>query len=157
GPDNYNPAKHMAAALARRNDILNQMAQLGWVKATDAAAAMREPIVVQPPQRAQYHDADYFVEEVRREALASQWGKDGNAGGYYIRTALDPRLQTAARIALMDGLETYDHRHGWRGAWGKVPITPGWEQAALQHQPPSERKKWVVGVVEEANGGSVKV
>ena len=37
-----------------------------------------------------------------------------------MRTTLDPRLQTAARIALMDGLETYDHRHGWRGAWGRV-------------------------------------
>ncbi len=45
-----------------------------------------------------------------------------NQGGYYMRTTLDPRLQTAARIALMDGLETYDHRHGWRGAWGRVAI-----------------------------------
>ncbi len=36
----------------------------------EAEAAMREPIVIQPPQRAKYHDADYFVEEVRREALA---------------------------------------------------------------------------------------
>jgi penicillin-binding protein 1A len=29
-----------------------------------------------------------------------------------MRTTLDARLQTAARIALMDGLETYDRRHG---------------------------------------------
>ena len=48
-----------------------------------------------------------------------------------MRTTLDPRLQTAARIALMDGLETYDRRHGWRGAWGHVAIEPGWEKAAL--------------------------
>jgi penicillin-binding protein 1A len=126
----------MQAALERRNNILVAMTQLGWATPVEAQAAMREPIVIQPPQRAKYHDADYFVEEVRRESMASKWGADVNQGGYYIRTTLDPRLQTAARIALMDGLETYDHRHGWRGAWGRVAIEPGWEKAALQRSPP---------------------
>ncbi len=117
------------------------MLQLGWASAPDGEAAhARGPIVVQPPQRASYHDADYFVEEVRRQALA-QFGDQVNQGGYYIRTTLDPRLQTAARIALMDGLETYDHRHGWRGAWGRVAIEPGWEKAAMTHSPPSERQQ----------------
>jgi penicillin-binding protein 1A len=156
GPDNYNPARHKAAAIERRNAILLAMAQLGWASPSDASAAMREDIVVQPPQRAQYHDADYFVEEVRRQAI-TRFGNEVNQGGYYVRTTLDPRLQTAARIALMDGLEIYDRRHGWRGAWGRVPIEPGWEQAALEHSPPSERRKWRVAVVEEAAGGQVKV
>jgi len=156
GPDNYNPARHMAAAIQRRNAILQSMVALGWARPQEAAAAMREALVIQPPQRAQYHDADYFVEEVRREATG-MFGDKLTGGGYYMRTTLDPRLQTAARIALMDGLETYDHRHGWRGPWGKVPITQGWEQAALQHAPaiPSQRK-WHVAVVEETGGG-VKV
>jgi penicillin-binding protein 1A len=157
GPDNYNPARHMQAALERRDAIINAMVQLGWARPADAAAALREPIVTQPPQRASYHDADYFVEEVRREALA-RFGDKVNQGGYYVRTTLDPRLQTAARIALMDGLETYDHRHGWRGAWGKVvSLEPGWQKAALAHSPPSERRKWQVAVVKEASGGQVKV
>ncbi len=158
GPDNYNPSRHMAAALARRNAILQSMAELGWAKPAAAYAAMREPIVIQPPQRAKYHDADYFVEEVRQEALANPAiGQQVNAGGYYMRTTLDPRLQTAARIALMDGLETYDRRHGWRGAWGRIETAPGWEKSVLQHSPPSERKKWEAAVVEEADGGTVKV
>ena len=157
GPDNYNPARHMQAALTRRNSIIEAMVQLGWARPAEAEEALREPIVVQPPQRASYHDADYFVEEVRRQELA-QLGDKVNHDGYNIRTTLDPRLQTAARIALMDGLETYDHRHGWRGAWGKVAIEPGWEKAAMAHAPmiPSQRK-WNVAVVEEVGGGSVKV
>jgi penicillin-binding protein 1A len=155
GPDNYNPAHHMQAALDRRNAILDSMAQLGWASYPAVADAKRQPIVVQPPQRAKYHDADYFVEEVRREALA-KFGNGVTQGGYYIRTTLDPRLQTAARIALMDGLETYDRRHGWRGAWGHVTIGPGWERAALANSPPSERKKWVVAVIESVDGGAVR-
>ena len=43
---------------------------------------------------------------------------------------LDPRLQSAAKVALQNGLESYDRRHGWRGAWGKVTTTAwGWAGA----------------------------
>ncbi|HUZ11945.1 MAG TPA: penicillin-binding protein 1A [Caulobacteraceae bacterium] len=156
GPDNYNPTRHQKAAIARRNAILQAMVTLGWAQPKPAYAAMREDIVVQPPQRAKYHDADYFVEEVRREAL-QQFGPAVDEGGYYMRTTLDPVLQTAARQALMDGLEAYDRRHGWRGAWGRVAMTPGWEKAALQHSPPSERRKWEVAAIESTSGGKVEV
>ena len=37
-----------------------------------------------------------------------------------MRTTLDSRLQTQARISLMKGLEAYDRRHGWRGALANV-------------------------------------
>ncbi|MFI4973382.1 MAG: penicillin-binding protein 1A [Caulobacterales bacterium] len=155
GPDNYNPATHKAQAIQRRNAILQSMADMGWVSRKAALAAMREDLVVQPPQRASYHDADYFVEEVQQRAQATL-GPKLTEGGYYMRTTLDARLQTAARVALMDGLETYDRRHGWRGAWGRVNIVPGWEKAALEHSPPSERTRWRVAVVTDVSGGAVR-
>ena len=155
GPDNYQPIKQKAAALRRRNMILENMAELGWVKPAEAKAAMAEDLKVETaPARSKYHDADYFVDEARRQALQlKSVGADLNKGGYYMRTTLDPRLQTAARIALMDGLETYDHRHGWRGAWGHVAITTGWQAAALDKTPPSERKLWRAAVVTQVGGG----
>ncbi|HEV2363570.1 MAG TPA: penicillin-binding protein 1A [Caulobacteraceae bacterium] len=158
GPDNYQPVKDKAAAIARRNMIIASMAGLGWVSPHEARAAMAEDLKVQAaPTRAQYHDADYFVAEARREALQLKHvGADLDEGGYYMRTTLDPRLQTAARIALMDGLETYDRRHGWRGAWGHVDIVPGWQQAALQESPPSERRKWQAAVITSVDGDDVK-
>jgi penicillin-binding protein 1A len=54
-------------------------------------------------------------------------GDQLNAGGFYMRTTLDPTLQTAARDALMKGLENYDRRHGWRGAWGTTDFAEGWQ------------------------------
>ncbi len=159
GPDNYQPVKQKAAAIRRRNMILQEMANLGWVTQADARAAMGEDLVVQAtPERARYHDADYFVDEARRDALAVKGvGSDLTDGGYYMRTTLDPRLQTAARIALMDGLEAYDHRHGWRGAWGHVANSPGWQKAALAVSPPSERRDWAAALVTEVHGGVVRV
>jgi penicillin-binding protein 1A len=56
----------------------------------------------------------------------------------------------------MDGLETYDRRHGWRGAWGHVQIEPGWQKATLAKTPPSERREWRAAVVTRA-GGDVRV
>lgn len=157
GPDNYHPIRRKAQAMTRRNWVIGQMADLGWISRTDAAAAMAEDLKVQSaPTRAKYRDADFFVEEVRRRGLQTL-GDRLNAGGYYMRTTLDPRLQTQARVALMDGLERYDRRHGWRGAWGRVEIVPGWEQAAKAKSPPSERRDWRAAVVTEAAGGNVRV
>ncbi|MDQ2860438.1 MAG: penicillin-binding protein 1A, partial [Pseudomonadota bacterium] len=158
GPDNYQPVKQKAAAIRRRDMILTDMANLGWVSRADAAQAKAEDLKVEAaPTRSKYHDADYFVAEAHREALRMKAvGADLNQGGYYMRTTLDPRLQTAARIALMDGLETYDRRHGWRGAWGHVDIVPGWQAATLAKTPPAERKLWRAAVVTAASG-AVKV
>jgi penicillin-binding protein 1A len=153
GPDNYHPIRRKRNALGRRNWVLGQMAELGWVSHRDAEAAMAEDLKVQAaPSRAKYKDADYFVEEVRRRGLVTL-GQRLNEGGYYMRTTLDPRLQTAARVALMNGLENYDRRHGWRGAWGRTDMVAGWEKAALKKTPPSERRDWRAAVVESVTGG----
>ena len=158
GPDNYQPVRQKAAATRRRNMVLQNMADLGVVTEAEAKAAMAEDLKVETaPSRSRYRDADYFVAEAKRAASTlPSVGAQLDEGGYYMRTTLDPRLQTAARIALMDGLETYDHRHGWRGAWGHVQISPGWEQATLAKTPPAERSKWRAAVVTQA-GSAVRV
>ncbi len=160
GPDNYHPTRRYGQAVGRRNWILGQMADLGWVSRAEAEAAMREPLKVQAaPSRSQYRDADYFVEEVRRISLnMKELGDERlNAGGYYVRTTLDPALQSAARTALMNGLESYDRRHGWRGAWGKVDTLTGWEAIAKKRSKPAERRTWLQAVVTSVAGGSVQI
>ena len=157
GPDNYHPIRRKANAIARRNWIIGQMADLGWVSRVDAENALKEDLKVQKaPSRAKYRDADFFVEEVRRRGLATL-GQRLNEGGYYMRTTLDPEMQTAARVALMHGLEQYDRRHGWRGAWGHVTIAPGWEALAKKKTLPAERRTWQPAVVTESSNTNVRV
>ncbi len=38
--------------------------------------------------------------------------------------------------ALMNGLESYDRRHGWRGAWGNIPV-----QRHLAAQKPEDGRR----------------
>lgn len=160
GPDNYHPLRRTGAAVGRRNWVIDQMAELGWVTRAEAEAAKLEPLKVQAsPSRSQYRDADYFVEEVRRISLnMKELGDERlNAGGYYMRTTLDPKLQSEAKLALMNGLESYDRRHGWRGAWGRVSTTEGWEDIARKTVKPRERQDWKRALVTSVAGGTVAV
>jgi len=157
GPDNYHPIRRKRQAIQRRNWVIDQMAGHGWITRAEAAAAKAEDLKVQgEPTRAKYRDADYFVEEVRRRGL-STLGEKLTEGGYYMRTTLDPRLQSAARLALMNGLEAYDRRHGWRGAWGRVTTLTGWEDVARKESRPAERRSWRQAVVTDVGGGNVQV
>ena len=158
GPNNYHPKRHPAAAKGRRDWVLGEMNQSGWLSDTDLVAARARPLTTQDaPRRAQYADADFFVEQARREAIDRFGKEEVNRGGYYMRTTLDPSLQSAARDALMKGLENYDRRHGWRGAWGTTDFADGWRQTAVRGQRPPERRAWEAAAVENVAGNSVRI
>ncbi|MGZ3306034.1 MAG: penicillin-binding protein 1A [Asticcacaulis sp.] len=159
GPENYRPSNHKEAAMARRNWVLGEMAKAGWVTRAEADAASKEDLVIQAtPERAKYRDADYFVTEVERRAKNLFADHDAiYTQGFYIKTTLDPRLQTIGREALMDGLESYDRRHGWRGAFDHVSVNSDWQSAASQHEAPAERPNWVQAIVTDAGKGSVAI
>ena len=159
GPNNYHPKRHPGAAKGRRDWVLGEMEQSGWLTEAELQQARAAPLVTRDaPQRADYKDADFFVEEARRQAAANpQFGEQLRAGGFYMRTTLDPTLQTAAREALMQGLENYDRRHGWRGAWGTTDFADGWQAAALKEQAPPERRTWEAAAIESVSGNTVRI
>lgn len=158
GPSNYHPKRYPAAALGRRNWVLGEMADNGWLTDEQAKAALARPLNARSaPRRAEYADADFFVEEARRRAIALFGQEEVNRGGYYLRTTLDPQLQSAARDALMRGLEDYDRRHGWRGAWGTTDFADGWQAEALKRTTPPERRSWQAAAVESVSGGNIRI
>jgi len=158
GPNNYHPKRHPAAAKGRRDWVLGEMNQSGWLSDADLVAARARPLTTQDaPRRAQYADADFFVEQARREAIDRFGKEEVNRGGYYMRTTLDPSLQSAARDALMKGLENYDRRHGWRGPWGTTDFAEGWRQTAVRGQRAPERRAWEAAAVESVSGNSVRI
>ncbi len=128
GPANYDPRFYHAAAVDRRNWVIGQMAENGYITDAQAKAAQAEPLVTQ--MRAlgsQAADVDYYVEEVRRQ-LQKQYGTQAlYDGGLQVRASLDTRLQNYAVAALRSGLVRYDRRHGWRGAKNHLDITGDWK------------------------------
>ncbi len=95
GPSNYHPFRHDERAIERRNWVIDQMVDNGYVNARRGARRPR------PSRSASRRGAvgtylfagDYFTEEVRREIIA-RYGEDAlYEGGLSVRTTLDPTLQ----------------------------------------------------------------
>jgi penicillin-binding protein 1A len=128
-PSNYNPktARGKEAAVIRRNYVIEQMEENGYVAHNEAAAAQAEDLVAYTrPFGAVVPDVDYFVEEVRR-FLDNKYGtKALYDGGLQVRSTLDPRLQEIAVRQLRNGLVAYDRRHGFRGPLKHVDAKANW-------------------------------
>ena len=115
-PANYHPIRKTRAATIRRNWVLGEMQQNGFITTDQVRRARAMPLQIARQSGFDSAEAPYFAEEVRREVV-SRFGEDMlYAGGLSVRTTLDPELQHAARMALQRGLEALDRRQGWRGA-----------------------------------------
>src|SRR6266852_5377544 len=126
-PNNYHPVRLPQAAKARREWVLDRMAEDGSASADEIARAKSEPLVVHHREEAEIVTGPYFAEEVRRELLARYGDKVLYQSGLSVRTSLDGRLQAAADKALRDGLINYDRTHGgWRGAVGHIDPGANW-------------------------------
>ncbi len=150
-PNNYHPFRNRQKATERRNWILDQMDDNGYITAEEAAAAKAKPLEVKfRPSGAHIFAAEYFAEEVRR-SIHAQYGEEKlYAGGLSVRTTLDPRLQEMARLSLIDGLVAYDRDQGWRGPVAKIDISGDWGVPLGAIDIPSDIMPWRLGVVLQA-------
>ncbi len=153
-PNNYHPIHNYAAAVARRNWVLDRMVEDRAVDMRDAEAARIAPLVIGQREKTEFVSADYFAEEVRRE-LYQMYGESGlYEGGLSVRTTLEPRLQDIAERALRKGLVAFDRRHGWRGPVAQIDTGPNWESRLAAVAKPPELGAWQLAVVLETGRGA---
>ena len=70
GPNNYNPFTNYDRAVERRNYVLTQMFENGYIKQEELDAAIAEPLKVNPrPFGAQLFSAESFAEEADRKSV----------------------------------------------------------------------------------------
>ena len=126
-PNRYSPVRSPQTATARRDWVLDRMAEDGAATPEEVAEAKAEPLELHRRQEAEQVKAPYFAEEVRRELLTRYGEKVAYGAGLSVRTSLDARLQTAADKALRSGLIAYERGHGgWRGAVAHIDPKGDW-------------------------------
>ena len=150
-PSNYHPFRAKERATERRDWIIGQMAENGYITHEEAAAAKKKPLTVNLRQTgAHISTAEFFAEEVRR-TLLTQYGEEKlYGGGMSVRTTLDPKLQQVARQSLIDGLVKFDRTQGWRGPVAKIDIAGDWGVPLGAIDSPSDIAPWRLGVVLDA-------
>jgi len=113
-PERQSPFVDMKRAVARRNVVLQRMADENYITQDQASAAKLKPIITRGQPNAAPGIAPYFVEEVRKHIEKDYGAKVLYERGLTVTTTLDPDLQEMANQALERGLRAYDKRHGWR-------------------------------------------
>jgi penicillin-binding protein 1A len=98
-PSEYNPLLSPALAKWRRNEVLRQMAKLGYVSHQRAQAAMASGLGVDPSESYFKHRQPYFFDYVENQVIERLGVNTVRRGGLKIETTIDPDLQRV-------GLET---------------------------------------------------
>jgi penicillin-binding protein 1A len=113
-PERQSPFIDMKRATARRNVVLQRMAEERYLTQAQADAAKQKPIVTRGQPNQPPGIAPFFVEEVRKHLERQYGAKVLYENGLSVTTTLDPKLQDVANRAIERGLRAYDKRHGWR-------------------------------------------
>ena len=157
-PADLHPVRQYDEAVNRRNYVLREMWQNGYLdEATYEAESRQELKSVQrgdyPAFRATLPPRNYFTDEIRRQLSNSFGEKEFFSGGLAIRATVDPDLQAAAAKALRAGLEKYDRGQGvWRGTRKTIPADQlgteaDWRKALSDVAVPRDIEGWHPAVV----------
>jgi penicillin-binding protein 1A len=123
-PERQSPFVDMKRATARRNVVLQRMADEHYITQAQADDAKRKPIVTRGQPNQALGVAPFFVEEVRKHLERQYGAKVLYESGLAVTTTLDAKLQELAARSIEHGLRAYDKRHGWRRATRNV-LTDG--------------------------------
>lgn len=135
-PSRYNPYRDPAAAKNRQMTVLRRMREIRWITEAEYDAAAGQPLVYHAMAENMGWEGAWYLEEVRRRLIDMLSEENAKKAGitlpFYgeqavyelgltVRTAMEPRAQSAADKALRNGLEVTGKRHGWQGPLEKIP------------------------------------
>src|SRR5688500_17047762 len=113
-PARQSPYVNRAAAKAKRDYTLQEMAENGYITQEEADAAKQKPIVTRGQPQPVRSIAPFFTEEVRKYLEQKYGAKALYESGLSVQTGIDIRLQRAANRAVDRGLRMVDKRRGYR-------------------------------------------
>ena len=167
-PGHYRPVRDRQKALDRRNYVLREMFQNGYITEEELTVAQADPLrTVQSGDfvsgRGQIPPRSYFTDEIRRE-LTNRLGADQLfGGGLAIRATEDPDLQAVAAAALRKRLEEYDRKlEIYWGAYATIPAEElagdgAWRGALSGRNLPRDIPEWKLAVVLEVGEKTAKI
>src|SRR5215212_5765058 len=103
-PSEYNPLLNPKAAKARRNQVLEKMAKLGYVSEERARTAMASGLRVDLDESYFEHREPYFFDYVEDELIDRYGANTVRRGGLKVQTTIDPALQEVGLEAMRSAL-----------------------------------------------------
>ncbi|MFV0244495.1 MAG: penicillin-binding protein 1A [Qingshengfaniella sp.] len=167
-PSTYHPVTAMDRAVGRRNFVLREMFENGYLTEEAYRSAAAAPL--RSVQNGDYDSfrrtlppRGYFTDEIRRQIGRVIGEEDFFTGGYSVRATVDPDLQDQAARALRNALEKYDRGTGiWRGTGLTLPDealadAASWRAALAASGVARDIEGWTVAVVLSTEGDTARI
>ena len=182
-PSNLHPVRHNAYATDRRNYVLKEMRENGFIDRTQYREAIGQPLVTEFHRPAEIigkrvgrvGGIDYFAEEVYRQlsggadlsGVAAVKGEDGlMTGGFAVRATMDSELQDEARRTLQDRLWRFSKARGYGGPVARLEALDltipeaeegGWRKQLAALDIPRDIDGWRPAVVKAVGDRSAEI
>lgn len=117
-PSIYINMKNSTKLLAKRNSIIYQMYDFGYISREQLQSSLRKPISIK--LRKHKLLAPYFSDEIFRMLSPQISRHDFFRSGYSITTTMDKKIQYCAEKALENGLIKFTQSEKWGGTLGHV-------------------------------------
>jgi len=155
-PSRYNPYKDIILAKFRRDLVLKNLYENGYIKKTEYEKFINKKIVLKKRKKTFIEDTSYYVEDIRKD-IVDQFGFDSvYKQGLNISTPINLDLQKIAIRSLREGLISYDKRKGWRGPLLREKKLNNWKDK-LDKFKLEKSINWNLAIVKKVNKFSVLI
>ena len=133
-PSRYNPYRDKDLAKFRRDLVVQNLYENNFINKNEYEKILKEEINLKKSEKIYLEDAQYYIEDVRKDIIEKLSYDKVYKEGLNINTPINLNLQKIATESLRDGLLDYDKRRGWRGPLRNIEYTENWFYKFKEYQ-----------------------
>ena len=155
-PSRYNPYKDIEVAKFRRNLVLKNLLDNNYITLEWYEKLKNKEIILSKNKKIYLEDAQYFIEDVRKNVIENFTYDKVYKQGFNINTPINLEFQKIATNSLRDGLISYDQRKGWRGPLTSKIYNNNWNKD-LKKFNLEKSIGWSLAIVKKINKFSAEI
>jgi len=146
-PNRYSPINNPSGAATQRNEVLDRMAELGYISTSEEQAAKSAPLRTNG-KKSSVPQQNYAMDALYRELQGIVSQDEIDSGGLKIYTTLDPALQLAADSAVDSLLTQVEDKSDY-----KHPRKSGYTESDRANEEPTPYLQGAALVIDNHTGG----
>ena len=155
-PSKYNPYRNIELAKFRRNLVLKNLFENKYIDLKLYENLQKKKIDVRKSKKIFLEDAQYYIEDVRKNIIDTLTYDKVYKQGFNINTPINLEFQKIANEALRSGLISYDKRKGWRGSLYNKDYSENWK-VGLDKFKLEDSIGWQIAIVKKLNKFSAEI
>ena len=155
-PSRYNPYKNIKLAKFRRDLVLKNLLENGYIDEKNYQKFINNKINLKKRKKTFTEDTSYYVEDIRKDVIDKLGFDKVYKQGLNISTPINLNLQKIAIKSLREGLISYDKRKGWRGPVSSSKNIDDWNND-LDKLRLENSINWDLAIIKKVNKFSVEI